>query len=303
MEARVALSTAAATPAPTYGVRSIQNVVYTHDGGQAEHLDLYLPRGPVPPGGRPAVLALPGGGWRWVRRSDLGQSVSGLAKYGYVVAVADYTYAGTNPGSKVWPKNFEDVRNAVIWLRQNAGRFGIDPNRIAAWGESAGGHLANLLGTDPQGPAGTPPSNGPSPARVGAVVDFYGPTDLPALYQQSAQDRSFLVTFLGTTPDKDPASYRDASPIHHVSPGDPPFLIFQGSTDKANPLPQSLSFAQALRRAGVPTQVVVLPGVPHGFRLKLDHGKVNLLPQIVAFLNASLGGPKGPGATAAHASA
>lgn len=300
-ESRVALSTASSALSGTQGVRAIPDIVYTAQGG-AQHLDLYVPGGPAPSGGRPTILALPGGGWRWVRRGDLGATVSGLTRYGYVVAVADYAYAGTAPGSKVWPTNFEDVQQAVRWLRQNAGRFGIDPNRIAVWGESAGGHLANLLGTDPQGPSqsGTVPNASPgsdNSARVEAVVDFYGPTDLTALYAQSAQDRPFLTTFLGTTPDNDPATYRDASPIQHVAPGDPPFLIFQGTADTANPLAQSTSFAQALHNAGVPAQLVPLPGVSHGFRLKLAHGRVNLLPQILDFLNSALKNPSPPGSS------
>jgi acetyl esterase/lipase len=166
----------------------------------------------------------------------------------------------------------------VTWLRQNAGRYGIDPNRIAAWGESAGGHLASLLGTNPLRPS----------SRVEAVVDFYGPTDLASLYAESAQDRPFLNTFLGGTPDQVPTSYADASPLRFVSHGDAPVLIYQGTADMANPLSQSIRFAQALRKSGVPVHLVTLSGVPHGFRMTLFHGKVKLLPEILKFLDAAL---------------
>ena len=134
------------------GVRAIKNIVYLNHGGRQEHLDLYLPTGPAPVGGRPVILALAGGGWRWVRRNDLGVTISTFTKEGYVVAVADYAFASSSAGSHVWPTNFEDVRQAVRWLKTNAGQFGIDPNRVAAWGESACGHLASLLGTYPDGP-------------------------------------------------------------------------------------------------------------------------------------------------------
>lgn len=278
----------------TGGVKALMNVAYTNIAGQAEHLDLYMPTGPAPAGGRPVVLALPGGGWRWVRRSDLGVTVSDLAKYGYVVAVADYAFASATLGTHVWPTNIEDVRQAVRWLKTNAGRFQIDPNKVAVWGESAGGHLANLLATDPNGPllalngkttGQTTP--GEVSASVQAVIDFYGPTDLTTLYQEAPKDQAFLQTFLGGSPSQYPAQYQDASPVDHVSPSTPPFLIYQGTADTANVPAQAAELDQALTKAGVPHQITYFQGVPHGFRLQPLPG-VNLLPQILSFLNTTL---------------
>ena len=279
---------------PSGGVRALMNVIYTNIGGQAEHLDLYMPTGPTPPGGRPVVLALPGGGWRWVRRNDLGVTVSELARYGYVVAVADYAFASSKQGTHVWPTDFEDVRQAVRWLKTNAGRFGIDPGKVAVWGESAGAHLANLLGTYPDGPLiglnGTPTGQtapGAVSASIQAVIDFYGPTDLTTLYPESTKDQPFLDTFLGGPPSRYPAQYADASPVNHVSPATPPFLIYQGTADTANVSSQAAELDQALTRAGVPHTIEYFPGVPHGFRLN-PLGNINLLPQILAFLDSSL---------------
>jgi acetyl esterase/lipase len=261
------------------------NLAYRNDHGRTEHLDLYLPGGPAPPGGFPAILALPGGGWRWVRRSDLGVTVSSLAQYGYVVAVADYAFASSTPGTHVWPTDFEDVQQAVRWLRTNAGRFGINPNRIAAWGESAGGHLASLLGTDPNGPAGSLPN--PVSARVEAVIDFYGPSDLTLLYQENPRVRPYLETFLGGSPAQVPASYADASPDNHVTRDAPPFLIFQGTADNANLPDQSSRLSLLLQMAGVPHHTEWFVGLPHGFRLRPGSG-VNLLPEVLSFLDAAL---------------
>ena len=275
----------------TGGVRALMNLVYLNAGGRQEHLDLYLPTGPTPPGGHPVVLALPGGGWRWVRRNDLGVTVSELAKYGYVVAVADYAYASSTPGSHVWPTNFEDVQQAVRWLKTNAGRFGIDPNKVAVWGESAGGHLANLLGTYPDGPSAVSAPKTSVSARVEAVIDFYGPTDLTKLYAEDPKDRPYLQTFLGGSPDQYPSRYQDASPINHVTPAAPPFLIFQGTADTANLPDQSAELDQALTSAGVPHQIAYFDGVGHGFRLVPGRG-FNLLPQILAFLDTSLNHPR-----------
>jgi len=289
-------SPGAPVPTSSGGVRASMNVVYTTIGGHAEHLDLYTPTGPKPPGGRPVVLALPGGGWRWVRRNDLGVTVSELARYGYVVAVADYAFASPKPGTHVWPTNFEDVRQAVRWLKINAERYGIDPKKVAVWGESAGAHLGNLLGTDPDGPLiglnGTPASQTPAggvSARVQAVIDFYGPTDLPTLYTQAPQVQRFLDTFIGGPPSHYPAQYRDASPVSHVSADSPPFLIYQGTADTAVIPSQSAELDQTLTKAGVRHTIEYFPGLPHGFRLKV--GDVNLLPQVLAFLDSALNHP------------
>jgi acetyl esterase/lipase len=270
------------------------NVVYTNLGGQAEHLDLYIPKGPAPAGGRPVILALPGGGWRWVRREDLGVTVSELAKYGYVVAVADYAFASSNPGSHVWPTNFEDVRQAVRWLKTNAGKYGIDPSEVGVWGESAGAHLGNLLGTDPDGPLLAPSGKmtgatapGQVSAQVQAVIDFYGPTDLTSLFTESPKDDAFLDTFIGGPPSKYPAQYVDASPVTHVSSATPPFLIYQGTADTAVAPAQAAELDQTLTKAGIPHTIEYFPGISHGFRLN-PIGNINLLPQILAFLDANL---------------
>lgn len=288
------VASATSTPAPSGGVRTLMNVVYTNIGGQPEHLDLYMPTGPAPPGGRPVVLALPGGGWRWVRREDLGVTVSELAKYGYVVAVADYAFASSTPGSHIWPTDFEDVRQAVRWLKTNAGKFGIDPSEVGVWGESAGAHLGNLLGTDPDGPLLAPNGKltgatapGQVSAQVQAVIDFYGPTDLTALYTESPKDDPFLDTFLGGPPSQYPSQYADASPVTHVSATTPPFLIYQGTADTAVNPAQAAELDQALTNAGVPHTIEYFQGVPHGFRLN-PIGNINLLPQILAFLDANL---------------
>lgn len=211
-----------------------------------------------------------------MRRSDLESTVSTFTRFGYAVAVADYAFASNKPGSRVWPADFDDVEQAVRWLRGKSARFGLDPDRVAVWGESAGGHLAALLGTDAE----------PS-ARVQAVVDFYGPTDLPALYSESPATRPYLLTFLGGSPAQVPQFYHDASPVSHVAAGDPPFLIYQGLSDTTVPPDQSSELAAALTAAGVPNQAEFFPGPPHGFRLKVGPTG-DLTGQVLTFLDDAL---------------
>ncbi len=131
------------------------------------------------------VIAIHGGGWRRFSKDDFGPTVAPLAKLGYIVAVPNYRLS--SPGSPSWPANLIEVRSAVSWVRANAASLGVDPSRIAALGESAGGHLAALLGTDP----------GSADSRVQAVVDFYGPTDLSTLEARSPDAGVAIRQYLG----------------------------------------------------------------------------------------------------------
>jgi acetyl esterase/lipase len=161
----------------------------------------------------------------------------------------------------------------VRWTRRHAADFGADPARIAALGASAGGHLAALLGTDPADAA----------SRVGAVIDFYGPTDLKALVASRPQTIVPVGLLLAGSPTGVPALDDAASPLRHVSPGDPPTLVVHGTDDDLIPLEQSRSFHEALRAAGVSSRLLVVDSARHGFDLRIDDRR-DLLPEILAFL-------------------
>jgi len=264
--------------------RVIANIAYTRHGSHAEELDLYLPEGSPPPGGWPVVLAFPGGGWRHADRKDYGRAVSVLTQHGYAVAGVDYTYADPRSAGPSWPTNLDDAREAVRWVRRNAPSFGFNPDKVVAMGESSGAHLALLLGTDP---AGSKP--GEVSARVNAVVDFYGPTDLATLYAESRPAvLPYFDTFLGGPPSQDPGRYADASPLSHVGPGSAPTLIVQGLADRTVAPEQSIRLDAALTRAGVRHRFETISWAGHGFRL--DLGAFSFVPDIVGFLNGALGG-------------
>jgi acetyl esterase/lipase len=270
------------------GVRVERNIVYAVDHGQAIKLDLYHPVGTPPAGGWPAVVAFPGGGWRWASKTQYGRSAGQLAKYGFVVAVADYTFSSGKPGTHVWPQDFEDARNAVRWVRRHAAALAVNPDAIAAEGVSSGAHLASLLGTDLGGPlsatAAADSGQRAVSARVEAVVDFYGPVDLAALYREVHWDEPFLDTFLGGTPQEVPARYAAASVDTHVSAATPPFFIVQGTVDRTTDPSQSTLLASDLRQAGVPYSLEYLVGVGHGFDFYINN-HFSLLPQVVRFLH------------------
>jgi acetyl esterase/lipase len=278
------------------GVRVSRDVPYTTRGGQSIALDLYRPTGTPPAGGWPAVVAFAGGGWRWADKAQYGQAVGSLAKYGFVVAVADYTYSSGAPGSRAWPADFEDARNAVRWVRRDAARLHVNPDKIAAEGSSSGAHLANLLGTYPDGSVSSdslaadalgPGTTESVSARVQAVVDFYGPVDLADLYRDAPRVRPFLGTFLGGSVDEVPQRYAAASPSSYVSPDDPPFFIVQGTADPTVPPSQSQLLAHDLTQAGVPNQLKYLYGLRHGFEFHINK-RLNLRPLVATFLKQAL---------------
>jgi acetyl esterase/lipase len=246
--------------------------------GEFEQLDVYLPKTPVPAGGRPVLIAIHGGGWRRFDKTEYGERIaSGFVNEGYVVVAPNYELSA--PGDPSWPVNLEDVQDAVRWVRSNAGSLGINPDEIAAIGESAGANLAALIGTySPQSQA-----DGVS-AAVQAVVAFSTPTDLTALYSESPAAGFAAAQFLGGSPEQVPASYSAASPVDRVSPGDPPMLLVQGAEDPLIPPSQSAELAAALSRAGVRNQLIMVTG---GHDLDFPVNYSNLIPEILEFLDST----------------
>ncbi len=159
------------------GVRRELNVPFPTVNGGSERLDVYLPGGAWSAVGRPVLIAIHGGGWRRFSKDGYGSRIASVfVRKGYVVVAPNYLLSARN--RPTWPVNLEDVQAAVEWVRQNASSLGIDPNRIAAIGESAGANLAALLGTSSVTGSGGGSS---SPSAVDAVVAFSTPTDLTSL--------------------------------------------------------------------------------------------------------------------------
>lgn len=254
------------------GVRVTSDVVYRDEGGRRERLDVYEPEGVAPPGGRPALLALHGGGWRGGSKRDYGRSLAALARSGVVVVAADYRLSGDDSPS--WPENIEDVREAVRWLHKHASEYQVDRSRVGVIGASAGGHLALLLGMEKD--------HLRDDERVSAVIDFYGPTDLGALFAGSGSANLSARLMTGGSPTDRARTYDEASPLKHVSEGVAPVLIFHGGDDWLMPLEQSRRLERAMGEANVRCRLVVVDGARHGFGLRV--GERDLVPEILQFL-------------------
>jgi acetyl esterase/lipase len=265
-----------------------RNVPFPIARGEVELLDVYQPTTSVPPGGRPVLVAIHGGGWRRLDKSGYGSRIArAFVPRGYVVVAPNYRLSA--PGEPSWPINFEDIQAAVRWLRGNASMLGINPNQVAAIGESAGGNLAALLGTASAGGSATGSETtltvgvGQS-AAVEAVVSFSAPTELAALPEVSPLAGRAAAQFLGGSPAQVPASYVAASPFDQVSPGDPPMFLVHGRDDSLIPASQARAMASRLTAAGVTNRLVLVDG-GHSLDFPVHYSK--LIPKILEFLDTT----------------
>jgi acetyl esterase len=261
------------SPVPErFADRSPVTVTYAHSGEDVLKVDVWEPPGdgrsssrpPEPAGaavGRPAVIVVHGGGWRSGERSDFPSWDAWLADEGYVVFDIDYRLSP--PPS--WRDAPSDVACAVGWVKENAARYSVDPERVVLMGRSAGGHLA-LLTAYEEGRAATAPGCVASDVRdtgVAAVVAYYPPTDLSRL--SSMGYLGGMDRFLGGSRGTVPGRYRHLSPVSHVDPGDPPTFLAYGGADRIVPPGQSQLLGERLLEAGVPHRLVELPWANHTF--------------------------------------
>lgn len=268
--------------------------------GRAETLDLYLPAEGEPGTLRPAVVWIHGGGW-WggSKRGTRGVSIGrDLAAAGYVVANPDYVLATEHP---TWPQALLDCKNAVRFLRVNAEKYRIDPDRIAVMGGSAGGHLA-LMVAFTEGEEGLEPE-GPWPgvsSRVAAVGNFYGITNLLTRQRVDKEGRptgelapGSSLRFTGKTREEGADIWRFASPVTHVKPGLPPVFITHGKKDATVDYLQALELAKVLETAGVPHRMVILEKAVHSYDLRTSGGaplERDLATDVFGFLREHMGG-------------
>jgi dipeptidyl aminopeptidase/acylaminoacyl peptidase len=149
----------------------------------------------------------------------------------------------------------------VRWVRANADRYGVDPERVGAYGHSAGGHLAALLGVRETRDT-SDPEVADSSSRVACVVTIAGHLDLSIPYPGEF-DRQSLVALLGGTPEEVPEAYQDASPITWVDEESAPFLVIHGGADDMNPVAHARHMVDALHEVGVEVVSVELPTGNH----------------------------------------
>ncbi|MEV5886587.1 alpha/beta hydrolase [Streptomyces sp. NPDC052020] len=234
---------------PTEGVRLLRAVPYAvRDGSRPLELDLWLPEEPAG-GPLPVLVFVHGGAWRTGLRDDPGPRLRAwrphpfarLARAGFAVVCPDYRLSG----EAVFPAQLDDLTRMLDWLGARGAELGLAADRVVAWGESAGGHLAALLALT----AG--------PAIRGCVV-WYGAGDLAAAPPHTPE-----AALIGAPAADAPERARAASPVARVTAGAPPFLILHGTRDTVIPAAQGRALASALREAGAEADFRPVPGADH----------------------------------------
>jgi len=258
----------------------LSDVEYGSAGGEKLLLDVSVPAGAGP---HPVAILVHGGGWS---RGDKFRVPAGdsadITPWFAPLTAAKFTWFSINyrhaPKNR-WPACFEDVQTAIRWVKANAARFNGDPSRIALFGHSAGGHLVCLAATLVD-----------DSVRVQAVVGYAPVTnheqDLPVRGGLSTSLQALLNRPKALTPES-LGLLREISPLNHVRPGLPPFLLIHGELDKTVPLQQSLDFQARLRANDGLCDLMVIPGGVHALA---DWGRLDpdYTTRMVAWLGEHL---------------
>jgi acetyl esterase/lipase len=237
-----------------------ENVVYGMVSGAALLMDVYHPAEPNGVG----VLWIWGSGWR-APRGDQTWQLKGRGMWPVMVDAGYTMFVINHRAAPVfrYPAAVEDAQRAARFIRHNAGRYGIDPDRIGGVGHSSGAHLISLLATlDGEGDPDHPDPVERQSSRLQAVVARAAPTSLGDF--DGPQGMPSLVSFMGFNPDPDAREYVEASPVTHVSSDDPPILLIHGDQDQVVPFRQAEVMYAALERDGVEAKLIRVPGAGHG---------------------------------------
>ena len=264
----------------------LSDLIYSRPSGRPLALDLYLLRDASVPS--PVIVWVHGGAWRQGSREN--PRAARMADRGYAVASISYRLSQ----EAIFPAQIHDCKAAVRWLRANAAQYGLDPDRVGAWGASAGGHLVALLGTSGGVDAleGTGGCEGHS-SCVQAVCDYFGPSDfrrmndLPGTMDHDAPD-SPESQLIGAPIQDRPDLVAAANPITYISGGDAPFLIVHGDRDRTVLPNQSELLYVALMKAGIEATYHVVEGGGHGFRALPPERQLQLDAVVDAFFDRHL---------------
>ncbi len=246
------------SPVPQPGA-IMRDVAYCTPEGISQKMDLCFPLCQDKPS--PAVLYVHGGAWRECDKDSdfFFPLMKGLQDAGYLVAAINYRLAPRHP----FPAQIIDARCAVRFLRKNAGILNIFPDRIGAFGDSAGGHLVSLMGLANEN-AGwdTGECTGISSA-LQAVVNLYGISDVSRIFGHDGSEIRMQVFQVGDD-DNDPR-LKQASPLPYVTNSAPPFLVIHGDKDSVVPMEQSDWLVNALKSAGNSVEYIQVKNADHQF--------------------------------------
>jgi len=267
------------------GVKVTRDIVYRRVAGTVLKLDVLAPE--VDGDKRPAIMQIHGGSWVMGDKREQGWPLmSHLAANGWVCFNLNYRLS---PGA-TFPDHLIDLKAGLVWIREHAEQWGIDPDCVTVTGGSAGGHLAALMGLTANDPEYQPGFED-ADTSLRAAVPIYGVYDftsrlgtrrLPFWYRRL--ERQIMKAFR----DEEPEKFRRASPIERIHPGAPPFFVIHGDRDTLAPVEEARYFADQLREASkAPVIYAELGGAQHAFDLFCSPRTAHMLKAVLQFLNAA----------------
>ncbi len=236
-------------PAPKVSetVTVARDIVYATYGKRKVMLDMYLPKTENPPKGKiPCIVTIHGGGWRSGDKNRFARFASTFAENGFAAACISYR---KTPEVGV-PQCIKDAKAAVRWVRANARKYNIDPDRLGAFGGSAGAHLVAMLGTSDkvdklEGDGG----NKGLSSKVHAVVALAVPADMTQYprFSKNTEEAKLI------------------SPVTHVNKDSAKFLLIHATGDRVVRYKQSIALQDKLKKAGVPVELITIKSNAHAF--------------------------------------
>lgn len=237
-----------------------KDLAYGTVDGVALRLDLYRPSVDSP---TPTIVWIHGGAWRSGSKESV--PIRKLVASGYAIASVEYRLS---PVAR-FPAQVVDMRQAIQFLKSNAKQYGLDSDRFAIAGASAGGHLAALVGVAREVQFDGEEELSPEDRAVAAIVSLYGASNLESILAQSTPHGlsvrvPALELLLGGTPETHSELARLASPVTHVDARDPPLLLIHGDQDPQMPINQSHELQGKYEAAGLVCEFRVVHGAAHG---------------------------------------
>ncbi len=240
-------------------IKEFKNIEYCQHKGKSIQLDLYLPEGEKK---TPLLIWIHGGGWEtgdrtWVQSGPLRQ-----VRRGYALASVSYSLTD----EAIWPTQIQQLKTAIRFLRANSEEYNIDNSKFVAWGNSAGGHLASLLGTtgdiDKFDNKNDKYSNYSS--NVQGVIAWYPTIDLLLMTEQNQYSEYIVSKLLGCSAIENQDKLKALNPINYLNKNTPPFLIMHGKDDEHVSYLQSVILYKALQERGINSELVLLDNLIHG---------------------------------------
>ena len=236
--------------------RIVPNITYLTANNWEAKLDLYLPHGVTAP--NPTLIYIHGGGWTDGTKETSVLTFLDYLEKGWTVVNVEYRLARIS----LAPAAVEDCLCALRWVIHNAKTYNFDTNNLVVTGNSAGGHLALTTGMLPASTGLDRECPGPEPLKVSAIVNWYGITDVEDLLD-GPNMKTYAVTWLSSMENRAEIARR-VSPIHYVRADLPPIITIHGDADPTVPYTHAVRLHQALEKAGVPNELVTIPGGHHG---------------------------------------